>query len=166
MRTAALLNFCASIGSTQLSIWIQDHGESFVPAVQVIHILSISAILISTLMINARILGFGFSDRALNLVIKRFSPAIYLALTCLLLTGVAMIIGEPARSLANIAFQVKMLFLLSALLIFFIFKKTANQDPQYWEKSHQRQFFAKLLALTSIVLWIGIVFAGRWIAYL
>ena len=62
--------------------------------------------------------------------------------------------------------QVKMLFLLSALLIFFIFKKTANQDPQYWEKSHQRQFFAKLLALTSIVLWIGIVFAGRWIAYL
>jgi hypothetical protein len=165
MRTAALLNFCTAIEGTSLSIWIQDHGEWFVPMVQAIHILCISAILISTLMINARILGFGFSDRPLNLVIKRFSSAIYLALALLLLTGIAMIVGEPARSLANMAFQLKMLFLFIALSIFFLFTRTAAQDPHYWEKSNQLKFLAKLLALISIALWVGIVFAGRWIAY-
>jgi hypothetical protein len=79
----------------------------------------------------------------------------YFSLFFLFLSGLILIIGEPARSLANIAFQIKMLFLLTALIIsLYMFSRI--------EKS---QYISKIYCLLAITMWLGIVFSGRWIAY-
>jgi hypothetical protein len=72
---------------------------------------------------------------------------IWWALPVLLATGAIMIIGEPVRSLANPVFQLKMALLLSAIAVFLL------------------PFKNRIVATLSLSLWIGIVFAGRWIAY-
>ena len=38
-------------------------------------------------------------------------------------------------------------------------------EPESWEKDRSRQLAGKALATLSIVVWCGILFAGRWIAY-
>ena len=164
MRPPFLLDFCASIESTSLSNWIQSQSW-VIPTFQTIHLLGISAVLISILMINLRILGIGLKDHPLIFVLSRFTPVINLAFIFLVMSGLVMIIGEPARSLANSAFQFKMLCLLIVLFIMMIISKAMSEDSQYWQKSNKRQFNLKLLALISLALWVSIVFAGRWIAY-
>ena len=159
------MELCASIEGTSISNWIQSDSGWFVPAVQSIHILSISAILIGSAMINLRILGIASSDHSLYFVFRRFSPIILMSLVLLLLSGVLMIIGEPARSLANSAFQFKMLCLIGALIILWFVSKGLSRDEQYWQRSASRTANSKALAIISMILWVSIVFAGRWIAY-
>ncbi len=41
-----------------------------------------------------------------------------------------------------------------------------HKDPAYWELTKGHRMSARALAVLSLVLWVGIVFAGRWIAYM
>jgi len=147
MRTQALDRFCSWLEQTPLSQAIQSTGW-VVPAVQTIHILAIAVVLSSVLMLNLRLLGIVGSDQPLARVTSRFRPVIWWTLPILLATGVVMIIGEPARSLANSVFQLKMLLLLAAIAVTAAFHEGS-----------------RIIAVLSLSLWVGIVFAGRWIAY-
>jgi len=146
MRTQALDRFCSWLEQTPLSQTIQSTSW-VVPTVQTIHILAIAAVMSSVLMLDLRLLGIVGTDQPLARVTGRFRPVIWWTLPILLATGAVMIIGEPARSLANPVFQLKMLLLLAAIGVTAFFK-----GP-------------RLIAVLSLALWIGIVFAGRWIAY-
>jgi hypothetical protein len=147
MRTQALDKFCSWLEQTPLSQAIQSAGW-VVPTVQTIHILAIAAVMSSVLMLDLRLLGIFGADQPLARVASRFRPVIWWTLPILLATGVVMIIGEPARSLANPAFQLKMLLILAAITVTAAFHK----GP-------------RIIAVVSLSLWVGIVFAGRWIAY-
>jgi len=102
----------------------------------------------SVLMLDLRLLGIFGADQPLARVTSRFRPVIWWTLPILLATGVVMIIGEPARSLANPVFQLKMLLLLAAITVTAALHKGS-----------------RIIAIASLLLWVGIVFAGRWIAY-
>ena len=147
MRTQSLDRFCSWLEQTSLSQAIQSTGW-VVPAVQTIHILAIAAVMSSVLMLDLRLLGVVGADQPLARVASRFRPVIWWTLPILLATGAVMIIGEPARSLANSVFQLKMLLLLAAIGVTLTFHK----GP-------------RITAVLSLALWVGIVFAGRWIAY-
>src|SRR3954468_18730210 len=108
MRTAALLNFCSWLEQTPFSQTIQSTGW-IVPAVQTVHILAIAAVMSSVLMLDLRLLGLAGGDQPIARVRQRFRPVIWWVLPLLLATGALMIVGEPARSLANPVFQLKML---------------------------------------------------------
>jgi len=96
-------------------------------------------------------------------VADRFRPVIWWMLPLLLATGTVLIIGEPTRELGNWIFQLKMLLLVSVVALLLVFQRPLARDPQYWD-AHRRG--ARLLAIVSLILWCGIIFAGRWIAYL
>jgi hypothetical protein len=146
MRTPALDKFCTWLEETPLSQAIQGAGW-VVPSVQTIHILAIAAVMASVLMLALRLAGIVWRDQPLPLVYRRFRPVIWWSLPVLLATGIVMIIGEPARSLANPVFQLKMALLVSAIVVTLL------------------PFRNRLIAIVSMALWVGIVFAGRWIAY-
>ena len=79
----------------------------------------------------------------------------------LLITGIVMIVGEPARSLKNPVFQLKMALLLAAMAV------TALHQLRLARRHAlpNGRGTALLIALPSLGLWAAIVFAGRWIAY-
>ena len=77
----------------------------------------------------------------------RLRTVIWWTLPVLLATGLIMIIGEPVRSLENPVFQLKMALLACAIAVMLL------------------PFKNRIVAIVSLPLWVGIVFAGRWIAY-
>ena len=162
MRTKALLDFCDRIDATPLSQAIQS-TPWVVPAVQTVHIFAIAAVMSAVLMINLRLLGVAGTDQPLARVADRFRPVIWWMLPLLLATGTVLIIGEPTRELGNWIFQLKMLLLVSVVALLLVFQRPLARDPQHWD-AHRRG--ARLLAIVSLILWCGIIFAGRWIAYL
>ncbi|HTE15636.1 MAG TPA: DUF6644 family protein [Burkholderiales bacterium] len=152
---------CWWIDATPFSQAIQD-ASWITPAAQTVHILAIAALMASMLMINLRLTGLLGCDQPLAQVSARFSPAIWWALPVLLVSGAILVTGEPARVLKSNLFQIKMLLLISAILVTMLSTEPLKEDPTYWD---DRTGIGLLVALLSVSLWVGIIFAGRWIAY-
>jgi len=164
MRTQAIDNFCSWLDQTPLSQAIQI-TPWVIPAVQTVHILAIAAVMSSVLMIDLRLLGVLGREQPLARVSARFRPVIWWALPILLATGMVLVISEPIRSLANSVFQLKMALLVAAILATLCYEVPLGRDPSFWELTGGRRGAVKMLAVLSLLLWVGIVFSGRWIAY-
>ena len=143
----------------QVHTWI-------VPTVQTVHILAIAAVMSSMLMLNLRLLGITGRDQPLAGVSARFRPVIWWTLPILLVSGSMLIVGEPVRSLENAFFQIKMLLLITVIIVTLGYQAPLNKDAGFWEATNTRRGAIKLIAVFSLLLWVGIVCAGRWIAYL
>jgi hypothetical protein len=158
----SLDRFCFWLEHTSWSQTIQSTAW-IVPTVQTVHILAVATVVASALMLNLRLIGLVGLDQPLERLSARFLPAIWWTLPVLLLTGVIMIIGEPARSLKNPVFQLKMGLLVAALGVtaFYALRLKRGGD----RLAAGGRGAALLIAIPALALWTGIVFAGRWIAY-
>jgi hypothetical protein len=165
MRTQALHNFCSWLEETPVSLAIQT-TPWIVPTVQTVHILAIAAVMSSILMIDLRLIGILGRDQPLSRVSARFLPFVWGALPILLVSGIVVIIGEPGRTLENPIFQMKMGLLVAAIIVTLGYQVSLRKDAAFWDLSSGRRGAVKTVAVLSLLLWAGIVFAGRWIAYL
>jgi hypothetical protein len=86
-------------------------------------------------------------------------------LLVLLITGTLLIVGEPRRSLLNSTFYLKMALLVLALMLTGGLQWSLSSAPQFWDKDRGRRMAGQFAATVSILVWCGIIFAGRWIAY-
>jgi Family of unknown function (DUF6644) len=157
----------------EISVWIDQTALSHaiqvtkwvVPLVQTVHILAIAVVASSVLMIDLRLIGVFWADRPMQEVSSRFLPLVWWPLLILLATGAIMIIGEPARSLKNPAFQLKMTLLVAALIVTGLFQLLQRRNPAFGDLRSESRAAATTVAIVSMLLWSAIVFAGRWIAY-
>jgi uncharacterized membrane protein SirB2 len=156
-----LNQICEWIDQTAMSQWIKE-AAWVVPTVQTVHILAIAVVASSALMLDLRLIGVFWANRPIEAVKARFLPLIWWPLLLLLATGIIMITAEPARSLKNPAFQLKMLLLIGALIVTGLFQFLHRRDASLGEGPRSA---AVTLAIVSIALWSSIIFAGRWIAY-
>jgi hypothetical protein len=137
-----------------------------IPATQTIHIICISILIGAVGMIDLRVLGLAMRSQSTSTLSRRLLPYVWGALPVLLVTGSILAVGEPSRSLENLAFQVKMLLLILVIALTLGFQAAIKRDEAFWELSPARRASAKLLAVASLAIWIAIIFAGRYIAYM
>jgi hypothetical protein len=161
----SLQTFCDWLANTPLSLLIQNVSW-IIPAVQSVHILAIAVVMGSVALIDLRLLGITGRSQSVSGMVNRLVPAVWVALVVLLVTGSLLAIGEPVRSLMNPAFHAKMLMLICVATLTFFFQHMLRGDVAFWELSAARRSAAKMAAVVSLLLWVGIVFAGRWIAYM
>ena len=157
-------HFCDWLKVTPLSIALQSTSWA-VPLVQTVHILAIGAVIGSGLMIALRTIGWVAPDQTLASTNLRFLRVIWWSLPILLVTGLLMISAEPARSLENPAFLLKMALLVFSVAVSVAYQTPLKRDPEFWELSRGRRRIGQMLAFVSLALWITVIFSGRWIAY-
>jgi hypothetical protein len=156
--------FCQWLGETPLSLVIQNVSW-IIPTVQTIHIICIAIVISSVFMMDLRLLNVAGRGQPTAAYASRFLPWIWITLPVLLVSGSILIIGEPARSLENPAFQLKMVLLIGAMILTAILQRPIGKEPAFWELTANHKVWGKVIAVASLALWVGIVFAGRWIAY-
>lgn len=161
---SSLEAFCTRLAATPISQFIQA-TEWIIPTVQTVHILAVGAVMSSVLMIDLRLAGFGDRGQTVAAVARRYLPYIWWPLPVLLATGSILIIAEPARALQNPVFAIKMALLAAAAGVTLASQIPLSRDAGYWDATAARRRAARLIASASLPLWIAIVFAGRWIAY-
>jgi uncharacterized membrane protein len=153
--------FCTWLSNTPLSMLIQNNSW-VIPTVQSVHILAISIVMASAVMIDLRLLGAFSRTQSVLDTSQRYAPWIWCAVVVLALSGSLLIIGEPGRELESQVFWLKMTLLVCALTVTGTFQYVATHVLGFWER---RRAVAGIVAVASLVLWVGIVAAGRWIAY-
>jgi len=159
--TEALQNFCDWLSNTSISLTIQTITW-IIPAVQTIHILCVALVMSCMAMMDLRLIGVAGTRRPVSVAVSRFVPWVWGALPVLLATGTILTIGEPSRELLNPYFRTKMASLVVVILITFFVQRQNKKDANYWEA---RKGMAALAGVFSLLLWVGIVTCGRWIAY-
>ncbi|MES2258056.1 MAG: hypothetical protein V4724_06035 [Pseudomonadota bacterium] len=161
--------FCDWLAEGALSHALQATSWA-VPLIQTIHILGIAVVLSSMAMLGLRMTGLAYRSQAIAEVGARLLPWMWRALPVMVVTGALLIIAEPKRSLPNAAFQFKMLMLLAMVAVSLIIGRAiaiataaaGRQGDAVLRDTAQ----AKLIGLTVLIAWTGIVVAGRWIAYI
>jgi len=129
-----------------------------VPALQVVHIVGIAVVVIATALINLRTLGLIDADRPQRQVQAVWFPVLACAIVVLALTGYLLIASEPARALFRTVFWVKLGLIVLALVVTGVQGRLAR-------RADVAPPTARLLAVAAGLLWVGVIFAGRWIAY-
>jgi hypothetical protein len=155
--------FCHWLAATRLSVAIGDVAW-VTPAVQSVHVLAVATLLASALMMDMRVLGVIGRGESVDGFARRYLGWIWVALALLLLTGAVLITGEPKRSLENSIFALKMVLLLVVASLTALFHWPLRASGAF-ERSPAARRLGKATAALSLVLWSGIVFCGRWIAY-
>jgi hypothetical protein len=158
-----MTKFTAWIAGTWLSAQIQNVAW-IIPAVQIIHILSVSVVMSSVLVLDLRLVGLLARSERMDIFTQRYLPWVWRALAILFLSGATLIIGEPDRDLNNPVFWAKMSLLAVATLITLFVERPVLRDAHFWETGNRR-FAVRVLAAIALICWISIVFCGRWIAY-
>jgi len=156
-----LERFCDWLSNTPFSLMIQSVNW-IIPAVQTVHILCVAVVMSSMAMLDLRLIGLVGRRRAISEMAGRFVPWVWRTLVVLAASGSILIIGEPSRELLNPYFRAKMVMLVIVSLITFFVQRRTAKNAEYWET---KRAAARLAGLASLLLWVGIITAGRWIAY-
>lgn len=156
-----LPTFCDWLSNTPMSLKIQT-VLWIIPAVQTVHILCVTIVMTSMAMLDLRLVGVAGRQQPVSRMVNRFVPWVWWTLPILLVSGSLLIIGEPSRELLNPYFRAKMLMLLTVIVITLVVQLRNLKDSTFWES---RKLAARFAGAFSLLLWIGIVTAGRWIAY-
>jgi hypothetical protein len=161
---AAVSEFCDWLQLSPLSVAIQS-VEWVVPAVQTAHILAIAALFGSSLLFALRLLGASGGDLSEQWTARRYLPVVWWSLPVLLVSGAVLIIAEPARSLLNAAFQLKLVLTVFAVGVLVVLGRPLAREADFWAGSARRRGLARSLSLLSLGLWLAVITAGRFIAY-
>lgn len=157
-----MFEFAEWLGSTPLSVGIQSRLW-LTPLLQTIHIIMVGIVFVSMLNVALRVLGKIRADEPLAEVWHRFAPWFWCALGVMAGTGLVLIIGEPVREATALSFWLKMSLLAIGIASALYFGRTVAASASGPDPSASGG--ARFVAVATIVLWVAIVFLGRWIAY-
>ena len=155
-----IAQFCKWLATTALSEWIQN-TVWVIPMVQSVHILAVAVVMSSVLMMDLRLLGVVGRGASMAELERRFLPPVWIALGVLLVSGIVLIIGEPRRELLNDVFRLKMLMVIIVTGLTLFLRDRVAASPSAGAPTVP----IKLAALISLMFWLSILTAGRWIAY-
>ena len=164
MIDLGLGEFSKWLAATEVSHLIQT-TTWIIPTLQIIHILCVAAVFSAAILVDLRIWRLIERDEPLPDMARRFLPTIWPVLLILLVTGSLLIVGEPRRSLLNSTFYLKMALLAVTILLTAGLQRSLSSSPNFWDRDRRRRMAGRFAATVSILVWCGILFAGRWIAY-
>lgn len=99
--------------------------------------------------------------------VRRLLPWGVLGFVINLVTGVVFFIGSPFQYVHNLAFQLKLLFIVVAGINLLIFHRTGLSDKVDAVSAEEEvPLPAKAVAALSLFLWIGVIYWGRMLPWI
>ncbi len=154
--------FAAWLLRTPVTAFLENAAWA-VPTIQTLHILCIAIVFGGSAFINLRVFGLIERDEPVAAVLGRFLPPMIVAVGVLALTGALLIASEPNRALFRVVFWIKMGLILAALAATWAQRRLILAGPTGDEAV--AGLGVRLFAGITLLLWVGVIFAGRWIGY-
>jgi hypothetical protein len=160
----AFLPFFEWLENTPGSVAIRE-SILFYPLVETTHVLTLCLFLGMTAMWDLRILGLAMRRVPVSQVGGRLLPFAVAGFVLMVTSGGLLFYSGPVRAAQNIFFQVKMVMIVLAGLNAFVFHQTVYRRVADWDQAAVTPFRARVAGFLSLVLWAGVVVAGRMQAY-
>lgn len=156
-----------------LLVWLETSGlaqamrqwQWLYPIVEIAHIVGIVLLVGAVAMFDIRLLGW---SRALPIrqMARHLLPWSATGLVVVAISGAMMFTAHATEFWDNPAFLLKMLLILGGGINALLFHIGVYRNVTAWEIGIDAPIAAKIAALLSLLLWIGVITCGRLLAYL
>jgi hypothetical protein len=141
------------------------HSLWLYPIVEIVHIVGFVVLVGAAVMFDLRLLGL---SRVLpvSAMARHHLPWARAALLLVVPSGLMMFMAHATEFATNPAFQVKLILLVAAGLNALLFHRGAFKKVGSWDADASAPLTARAAAVASLVFWVGVISAGRLLAYL
>jgi hypothetical protein len=135
------------------SLWI-------FPVIESIHLMGLALIGGAVLMVDLRLLGFGFQRQSVAVVARDAERWLLVSLAVMLPTGFLLFMSSAVKCYYLPAFWVKMTALLLALIFTFGVRRRVAMAAETLSP-----VTTKIVAVASMSLWCTVAVAGRFVGF-
>ena len=158
-------NALAESSLSEFAVYLLGNVPGLPPIAQTFHIAGICVVVGSIVLINLKFLGIAVPGQNLSEMIERLMPWMWWALLVNAVSGLLFVVARPIRYFYNPVFGYKFTFLVPAVILAFLVYRFSKRESTFWENSPTRRTAGRVIATISLALWVGVILAGRWIAY-
>lgn len=159
-----ILALCKWLEQTSVAAAVRESLWLF-PAIETVHLFGIILLVGSTVAFDLRLLGFALREQRVSKLASRLLPWAWVGFALQVMTGSLLFASEATKCYGNRAFRIKMLLLLLAGANALVFHVASFRRVTVWDNASASPIGAKFAGALSILLWFGIVAAGRWIGF-
>lgn len=141
-------------------------GTAWFPFLESIHVIAAAMVVGSILMVDLRLLGLAATRYPISTLSRELVPWSWGAFVIATITGLGMFITRAASHVVNPAFQWKigLLVLAGANMVYFHFR--VYRHIERWDTVVATPMQLKLIGSLSLLLWAGVMLAGRWVGHI
>jgi hypothetical protein len=133
-------------------------SSSLIAVTEIIHLLGLTMLLGTVLMVDMALLGFGVRRHPVARMARELAPWTAGGLVVMLISGPLILSSESLKCYEASFFWIKMAALLPAIVFYFtVHRRVAEAEPP------AGRFRAGVVACVSLALWIGVALAGKMI---
>ena len=154
-----LLPFFEWCEATALGTAVRQSVWAF-PVIEAVHLLGLSLLGGSLLIVDLRLLGVGLTRQPVAELARHARPWLLASVAVMLGTGVLLFLSEAVKCYYNTAFWVKITTLPVALAYTFAVRERVARAPE-----RDTSALTRMVAVASLLLWLTVAAAGRWIGY-
>lgn len=156
----AVMSWLEWCSNTSAIVFIRDSSFGM-PAVQSVHLIGLTVLLATVLVLNLRLAGASMMEWPLPVLERQLRPWAWAGTALVLASGIVMFLGNPAKYVASAPFQFKMASLTLAMLCqFTLFRRFFGSEPTV-----RPRVLNLVVAGLSLTLWFAVGWAGRAIAF-
>jgi len=160
MDTATVLK---SLESSGLAAWIRDSLILF-PLIESFHVIGLTLVFGTIAIVDLRLLGLAWIQRPFTRVAGDIMKWTWAAFALTVATGFLMFITNAAVYFGNLQFRLKMALIALSGINMLIFELTSGRAVRRWDNEAAPPA-GKLAGALSLLLWISVIFLGRWIGF-
>ena len=151
-----------AVEESGLSVWIRDSPSIFAYwFILSFHALGMGMAVGASVVIDFRILGIA-RDLPLS-PLKGLYRIIWAGFWIQVVSGILLLIAYPTKALTNPDFYIKLMLIGLAVAVMRMMHRRVFNDSSLSESAMMLK--GRSLAVLSLVLWLGVVTAGRLLAY-
>jgi hypothetical protein len=159
----SLVDFLTKIEESELAM--QIGATIWFPILESLHVLAVAWVFGAILMVDLRLLGVAAMRNSVKLLSDELTRWVWIGFVIALLTGVGLFTTRANHYVANVAFQYKCALLLLAGLNMMALRLGVWRRVHQWD-CMAPPVLAKVAGAGSLVLWAGVITAGRWVGHL
>lgn len=154
--------FLDALEQSGISKWLRESPSFFgFYFILLFHTIGLSLVVGPNMAIDLRLLGVA---REIPLPpLKRWFSLMWFGLVLNILSGVFLVLAYPAKAVTNPDFYIKLTLIGLAVWTMYLIKTRVFEDASLSEAAMSAR--GKTLAVWSLVLWTGVIGAGRLLAY-
>lgn len=160
----SLLAFCEWLAATDNSTALRESLYMY-PLVESSHVMFLLLFVGLTVMLDLRLLGVALRNMPVSDLVDRILPWVRAGFAVMVFTGVLLFYAIPVRTYQSVWFRAKMIMLCLAAFNIWYFHYRVYPKRAQWDHDPRPPWVVRRAGLASLILWAGIIVAGRFIAY-
>ena len=164
MSAGFLFDFCSWLEATPFAVKITE-SEWMFPTIETIHVLALTLVIGSIALLDLRLFGVANRNLGAMQLADETLPWTWSAFVIAAISGSLMFASAATKYYDNVPFRIKMVLLVLAGINMAIFHRGAWRAVHDWNHVVPTPRAVRIAAGLSLLFWIGVVVAGRWVGF-